>query len=263
MGGPSKPPRLWKYDTISKTVSQIEIPDGLSLGELMDLDININLWINSSNKFQEFNPASGKVISYEPKIESGKYLSIKDVVKRDNDIWFVSNLGLGKFDLVTKNFEIIGNPPGIKHPEWGLDHLVIVGEKVWTDASDNPGDGLYIYDLVSKRWEHLTQANSGLRFDWVNNLIGTNDYLLMSSFGKVDFNQRKRGDVSVITVAGTYIYEQYGLNTYDIKNNAWKFFTSEDGMLDGEIESIYVDGSNVWFSNAENGIWKLNIEKLK
>jgi len=262
MGPPSKPPRLWKYDTISKIVSQIEIPDGLSLGELVDLDINTNLWINSGNKFQEFNPASGEVISYEPKIELGKYLSIKDVVKRDNDIWFVSNLGLGKLDLVTKNFEIIGNPPGIKFPEWGLDHLVIAGEKVWTDASDNPGDGLYIYDLVSKKWEHLTQANSGLKFDWVKNLIGTNDYLLISSFGKVDFNQRKRGDASVITTAGTYIYERYGLNIHDIKNNAWKFFTSEDGMLDGEIESIYIDGDNVWFSNAENGIWKLNIEKL-
>jgi hypothetical protein len=33
-------------------------------------------------------------------------------------------------------------------------------------------------------------------------------------------------------------------------------------MLDGEIESIYIDRDNVWFSNAENGIWKLNIEKL-
>lgn len=263
MGGPSEPPRLWQYNATSKIASQIEVPDSLSIGELMDLDINTNLWINSGNQFQEFNPVSGEVLFYKPKIEPGKYFSIKDAAKRDNEVWFVSNLGLGKLDLLTKNFEIIGNPPGIKFPDRGLDNLSIVGEKVWTDASDNPGDGLYIYDLDTKRWEHLTQVNSNLRFDWVTNLIGTNDYLMMASFGKVGFNQRKRGDASVITVAHTYIYEQYGLNTYDIQKNVWKFFTSEDGMLNGQIGSMYIDEYNVWFSNTENGIWKLNIKKLK
>ncbi len=85
----------------------------------------------------------------------------------------------------------------------------------------------------------------------------------MPSFGRVNFNQRKRGDVSVITTNHTYIYEQYGLNIYDIKNNIWKFFTSEDGMLDGEVGNMQINEDNVWFSNAENGIWKLNIKKYE
>ena len=178
-------------------------------------------------------------------------------------MWFVSNLGLGSFNLISKEFEIVGNPTGIKFPDWGLEHLSIVGNKIWTDASDNPGDGLYIYDLTTKTWEHLTQTNSGLKFDWVRKLTGTTDYLLMTSFGRVDFSQRKRGDVSVITTASTYIYEQYGLNIYDVGNNTWKFFTSEDGMLDGEISNEYIDGNNAWFVNGENGVWRLNFDRLK
>jgi len=263
IGGPSQPPRLWKYNVLSKSTSQIKTPDDLSLSEIIDLKINNNLWFNSGNEIQEFNPVSGEVFSYKPIIEQGKYLTIKDVKKNNNVLWFVSNLGLGSFNLISKEFEILGNPAGIKFPDWGLDHLSIVGNKIWTDASDNPGDGLYIYDLTTKTWKHLTQTNSGLKFDWVRKLTGTTDYLLMTSFGRVDFSQRKRGDVSVITTASTYIYEQYGLNIYDVVNNTWKFFTSEDGMLDGEIGNEYIDGNNVWFVNSKNGVWKLNFDKLK
>ena len=263
MGGPSQPPRLWKYNVLSKSTSQIKTPDDLSLSEIIDLKINNNLWFNSGNEIQEFNPVSGEVFSYKPTIEQGKYLTIKDVKKNNNVLWFVSNLGLGSFNLISKEFEIVGNPTGIKFPDWGLEHLSIVGNKIWTDASDNPGDGLYIYDLTTKTWEHLTQTNSGLKFDWVRKLTGTTDYLLMTSFGRVDFSQRKRGDVSVITTASTYIYEQYGLNIYDVGNNTWKFFTSEDGMLDGEISNEYIDGNNAWFVNGENGVWRLNFDRLK
>jgi len=263
MGGPSEPPRLWEYDIASKLTNQIKTPDDLSLGELVDLKINNNLWFNSGNEIQEYNPVSGEVVSYKPEIEQGKYLTIKDIKKKDNSLWFVSNLGLGNFDLISKKFEIIGNPSGIKFPEWGLEHLVIVDNEIWTDASDNPGDGLYVYDLTSKTWKHLTQTNSPLRFDWVENLIGTPDYLLMSSFGRVDFSQRKRWDVSVITTAHTYVYEQYGLNIYDVVNDDWKFLTSEDGMLDGEVKNMFFDKNSVWFVNDNNGIWKLNIGQIK
>jgi len=263
MGGPSEPPRLWKYNITSKLTNQIKTPDNLSLGELVDLKINDNLWFNSGNEIQEFNPSSGEIISYKPEIEQGKYLTIKDIKKKDNILWFVSNLGLGNFDLISKKFEIIGNPSGIRFPEWGLEHLVIVDNKIWTDASDNPGDGLYIYDSISKTWKHLTQSSSQLKFDWVKNLIGTSDYLLMSSFGRVDFSQRKRGDVSVITTAGTYVYEQYGLNIYNVVKDDWRFFTSEDGMLDGEVNNMYLDGNSVWFVNDSNGIWKLNIDQIR
>jgi len=263
MGGPSEPPRLWKYNTTSKLTDQIKTPDDLSISELVDLKIDNSLWFNSGNEIQKFNPGSGEVISYKPEIEQGKYLIIKDVKKKDNALWFVSNLGLGNFDLISKKSEIIGNPSGIKFPEWGLEHLVIVDNKVWTDASDNPGDGLYIYDLTSKTWKHLTQSSSPLKFDWVKNLIGTSDHLLMSSFGRVDFSQRRRGDVSVITTAGTYVYEQYGLNIYNVAKDDWKFYTSEDGMLDGEVKNMYFDENSVWFINDSDGIWKLDIDQIR
>lgn len=261
--GPSEPPRLWKYNITTKLTNQIKTPNYLSLGELVDLKINDNLWFNSGNKIQEFNPVSGEVFSYKPEIEQGKYLTIKDVKEKDNILWFVANLGLGSLDLISKKFEIIGNPSEIKFPEWGLAHLVIVDNKVWTNASHNPGDGLYIYDLTLKTWKHLTQSSSPLKFDGIKNLIGTSDYLLMSSFGRVDFSQRKRGDVSVITTASTYIYEQYGLNIYEIAKDTWKFFTSEDGMLDGKVKNMYLDGNRVWFVNDNSGIWKLNLGQIK
>lgn len=262
-GEPALPPRLWKYNLSSQSIDQIKIPETLSPGKLFNLKKNNNLWFNSENEIQEFNPTSGEVISYKPEIGQGKYLRIKDIKKKDNNLWFVSNLGLGNFDLISKKFGIVGNPVGNMFPDRGLDHLVVVDNQVWADASDNPGDGLYVYDLTSKTWKHLTESNSSLRFDWVLNLTGTSNYLLMPSFGRVDFSQRKRGDASVIIMGGTYIYEQYGLNVYDIRNNTWKFFTSEDGMLDGEIGNINIDGNEIWFSNGENGVWKLNLDKLK
>jgi hypothetical protein len=269
MGNPPVRQNLWKYNIHLKSISRISLPMNLSLStsgkesELIGLNLNNNLWFDADNKIAEFNPASRQVISYEPKSVQAKYLAIHDIKQQDNVLWFVSNLGLGSFDLNSKEFEFVGNPVDIEHPDQGLDHLSLVGNQIWADASDNLGDGLYIYDLTTKTWEHVTQINSGLKFDSVYKLTGTRDYLLMASFGDVDSSQRKRGDKSVLTVVGSYIYEQYGLNVYDIANNTWKFFTAEDGMLDGEIGNELIDGNNAWFVNGQNGIWKLDFDKLK
>lgn len=265
------PKRLWKYNILSKLTSQIKIPDNSFLWEIIDLKINDNLWLNFGDEIQEFNPISGEVFSYKPILEEGKRLEINNVKKNNDVLWFVSNLGLGSFNLISKKFEIIGNPISVKFPDQGLlADLFIVGNKIWIRAIGFHSDGVYVYDLTTKTWEHLTQTNSGLKLGWVQGLTGTTNYILITSLGTIDPSQKKRGKIiENVIIEGNHIYQQYGLNIYDVANNTWKFFTSEDGMLDSQITNMHVDGNDVWFVNNpwflnnENGVWKLNLDRLK
>ena len=251
--------RLWEYNIPSKTISQIKTPNGLVLGKIIELKTNNILWFNAENKILEFDLSSGQITSYEAKISQENDFAITDIKTNNDVLWFASSLGLGRFDLISRKYEIIENPLGNKFPDGNFDHLFTVGNKIWADASFSP---VYVYDLTTKTWEYLIKKNSGLKFDLVANLFGTTDYLLLSSVGRFDLSQVKTG-VSSIYMGSKHVYQQYGLNIYDMKNIVWKYFTSEDGMLDGYIENIIIDGNNAWFVNGKSGIWKLDLDRLK
>ena len=47
-----------------------------------------------------------------------------------------------------------------------------------------------------------------------------------------------------------------------INNDVWRFYTTEDGMLDGEIYDMHQDKNSIWFANSNMGIWKLDLDYL-
>ncbi len=258
MGSPTKPPRLWHYDTKNKTVTQVVVPEDIFLGTLINSKINNSLWFNAGSQLQEFDLDTKKILSYEPEIEDGIYFVISDVKEKDKKLWFSSNSGLGYFDVISKNFETINTPFDIKFSDQRVDRPVFIGNQIWDYVTDYPQSQTHVYDLASQAWKQLSQPTPSLQFDEIRDIIGTSKYLFVLRSGRVPHSPRVRGDV----FSPTFFYTRHGLNVYDITKDSWEFFTSEDGMLDGEVQNMYLDGDDVWFVNGNNGIWKMNIKQL-
>jgi len=245
------------------------------------------LIISSSSQIYKWQVASQKLERLSAPIFSGEngytenVLLEKPVIFQDKNknVWIAQNEGLAKFNLITKQVELITYPksaPNYKQfrelRSLSMDHLGIL----WIGTYKN---GVYLYDPSSKTFSHLDDS-LGLSHPEVleifkdnnkNMWVGTGDGLNLWQGEKQRFLSYKSDKNVTGSLLGNIIQDihqsrdeniwvstQKGLNLYLPETKSFKHFDASSGLPTSLIRAVADDkNGNLWLT-TNKGISKLD-----
>jgi signal transduction histidine kinase/ligand-binding sensor domain-containing protein/DNA-binding response OmpR family regulator len=266
-----------------KSISSPELvaPNGIAV------DSNGNLLIASSTSHlfkwdissQKLETLSGPIFTEANGYSSNGLLERPIVFPDGNNIWIAQDQGLAKFNLETKQTDLLTYPEsGPSHKEFRELRALSKDQygNLWIGTYKN---GVYLYNTIEQHFKHLDNT-FGLSHPEVldifrdkqqNMWVGTGDGVNLWNEVNQKFVQFKSDKSDAKSLLGNIIQDvhqskegaiwiatQKGLNLYQPETRDFKHYNTEDGLPTSLIRAIADDkNGNLWLT-TNKGVSRLN-----
>jgi signal transduction histidine kinase/CheY-like chemotaxis protein/ligand-binding sensor domain-containing protein len=266
-----------------KSINSPELiaPNGIATDENGDIFImssssHLYKWHVSSQKLE---PLSKPIFSDANGYSRNRLLEKPILYLDDKKLWVAQDEGLAKFDLETKQVELITYPKSESNFMQFRELRALSMDKhgkLWIGTYKN---GIYHYDPTTKKFKHIDKS-LGLSHPEVleifkdnaqNMWVGTGDGVNLWQENNQRFITYKNDknipgsllgniiqDVHQCRNGKIWIATQKGLNLFQPKTNDFKHFNAQNGLPTSLIRAVADDKQgNLWLT-TNKGISKLN-----
>jgi len=203
-----------------------------------------NVWIATDRGVSRFNREDNRWTSYakEDGLVSDNVYVVSLGLQSQSDgeeVWFGTDNGVSRYEPAKNQWTTYREEEGL------------ISNKVNCIAQDNnyvwigTDKGLSRYDGRINSWASRTKAD-GLTGDIITSIAVEKEYVWVGTkaersrhMGDWEWREEKR---------------RSGVNRYDKNTDSWTTYTPEEGMVSGQLNTIAIDESTIWFGTSDAGI---------
>ncbi|XQW83874.1 response regulator [Thalassotalea piscium] len=268
-----------QFKSINK--AELMIPNGITTddnGDLLIMSSSSQLFKWSVSK-QSLETLSPPIFSSENGYIGNRVLDKPILFKEGNNLWLAQDKGLARFNLKTKEVELISYPASTPFYEQFRELRALNMDQYGNLWIGTYKSGIYLYDPLVKRFSHLDDS-LGLSHPEIleivkdnkqNMWVGTGDGVSLWEAASQRFITFKSNNNKVDSLLGNIVQDIHqssdgkiwiatpkGLNLYIPETKTFTHFSNHNGLATPLIRAIVDDDDGYLWLTTNKGISKLD-----